>query len=321
MGIVDFSFQLKKNQPSRQSAANPMVQTNCAFDEIMGPRLLASGQANQTLWGRHHRGFRCLALLLSTAAFLTVFSVWQARPVFAAFPIPNVGGIVVTAPEIDATPASGGHSFQFAPSSTQTESQMTWPTAKLTGNDVSFPDGLTIIKTLDFTSTPLAQYGIDKVILQFHISSSISSSGNDVFQLSGIDGTDTYSTTSNGNTTSTSTNLNFTTGYDNNNNPVLIEANGTQEPLSTVSSVYCDQLTNVTLNVHDMNFGNLTSNESSLQIITANSDGSPLPSPNGSFTYDSSYDNATPMYNAPSTTPTAPPEGMVAGEFGQSTVY
>jgi hypothetical protein len=186
---------------------------------------------------------------------------------FALFPISDVGGIVINAPEIIGT------NFAFSASSSQTDLKASWPTARLTSDFLQFPNGLTISKTLDFSATPLASYGITKVLLQYQINSSdLATSAS--LQISGIQ----------------SNEANFTTGYDSNGTPVINTPDGSQ-PLDTVSSISVSKLTNVSLNVHSFTLNGFNWNQATLQIIPLDSNGNQVTAPNGSFSYDAIYEN------------------------------
>lgn len=216
-----------------------------------------------------HRGVRpLLGALAAVVAALACF-IGFARPVFAAFPIPNVGGIVLTASAIDGN-------FIFAASSSQTDLQSTWPTARISGTALTFPNGFTLIKTVDVSATPLAAEGISKVIFEFQVAG-VRAADNATFQVSGIESDQT----------------NFTTGYDNSGNPVMMAKDGTQQPLADVSNIQTTQLTNAALNLDSMNLSDFDWTTTSLQVIVVDSNGNPLPAPNGSFSYDSTYDTTS----------------------------
>jgi len=216
--------------------------------------------------------FFCVLIVLVLSAFAFVQTTLAASyQTPFQFPLSNVGGIVLTAPEIEGT------NLAFSPSSAPTDEQRDWPTVELTGNALNFPQGLTLTKTVDMSSTSLAAYGVAKAVIKITIPSATSLS-TAAIELSGIDCNE----------------VNFVTGVNSSGEPVITDASGNETPLAQLNITPTSPLQNVTLNVHSMSLADFNWSQASIQIIAANSQGNPVNVPNGTFTYDSNYDNSTP---------------------------
>lgn len=239
----------------------------------------------------------------------TIGALVLTGKLFAAFPLAGIGGFVISAPNIQGT------TFSLTPSLTATDQQGGWPAAMISLASVNIDQGFELTKQFDLTSTPIGAL-VPSADLNI-LSSTLSGTGLL------LDSTGLQAATAN------FQQFNAAEQYSvlgtNSVNRQGVEGSvylqgksaSTLDPTQQLGlQASAITLTGVAINTDALKTSSLNINNLKLAIVanTVNPTNGQAGPSYGDFTYDNSYDTATPNYAANSTT-NAPSAGMVPGNL------